>query len=1140
MVYKTPLFFVSLFISTASIFGADKIDFGRDIRPLLSNKCFQCHGPDPSNRKGGDGGEDGFRLDIREGAQADMGGYAGLVPGKPANSEIFLRITSDEADEVMPPPKSGEKLTAEEAELLRRWIEQGGEYSGHWAYQKPKKSAVPDSGTGWAHNEIDHFIHASLEKEELKPSPEADRFTLIRRLSLDITGLPPTQVEVDAFENDNRPDAYERLVDDLLSRSSYGEHWARKWLDLARYADSAGYADDPERVIWAYRDYVIRALNENKPYDQFTIEQLAGDLIENRTEDSLVATAFHRNTQTNSEGGTDDEEFRNVAIVDRVNTTMAVWMGTTMACAQCHTHKYDPITQEEYFKFYAILNNTEDADRRDEAPTKPIFTKEDKSRRSILRFEFENGEYRLENETQGLDPAVEAWAVSEIRDGNWVVLQPEKLVAKSGATMTAYSDGSVIVSEESATTDTYEILTHVPLDKITGIRLEVLTDDSLELRGPGRKGNFVLNEIEISRVPASSEQVGGRFVRIELPGKGKILSLAEVSVFSGGNNVAMLGNASQSSVALGALAERAIDGKSNGEYEAGSVTHTNNEDDPWWEVDLGSVHELDKIEIWNRTGGLEGRLSGFVLKVLDAERKTVWENKFSRAPEPMVAEVFDGQQQLVLNNPSASFSQTDYTVSMSIDGNLNSQKGWAIAPNEGRDHAAVYQAQSDGGKFKIVMHQKYGDSQIGKFRILVTADERPVPAMPINIADIIAKSERTPAEQQQLRKYYAQFDPELRALTEKIASLKSEYDQVKPMTTVPVLRELPKDKQRVTNLQYRGSYLDKGSEVGKGVPAVFNPMKGEPDRLSMAKWLVDRDNPLAARVLVNRIWESIFGYGIVMTSEEFGSQGELPVHPELLDWLAVDTMEHGWDVKRLLGQVVTSAAYRQSSKVDDTLYERDPSNRLLARGPRFRLSAEMIRDQALALSGLLNVKMYGAPVRPMQPDMGLKAAFGGGTDWEVSDGAERYRRGLYTTWRRSNPYPSMATFDAPNREVCVVRRDRTNTPLQALVTLNDPVYIEAAQAMARAIIVDPGTVETKATNVFKRCTGRAPIPQEAASMVALFEKMKARYAPDLPNAKLMAEDPLGPAPEGADLAELAAWTVVSNIILNLDEMLMKR
>jgi hypothetical protein len=842
----------------SSLVAADsapnQIDFNRDIRPILSNQCAKCHGPDAKERKGG---VDGLRLDVREDAIADLGGYAAIVPGHPEKSGLVERINSRDDDERMPPKGSGKKLTPREIELLTRWIKEGAHYAPHWSYAKPNRPALPTiKQTNWPRSEIDHFILSRLEQEGLASSPEADAHTLIRRVSLDLTGLPPREEDVNRLlplslrlsvslsqdggkerQRDGEKDWYEEYVDQLLDSPRYGEHWARAWLDLARYADSAGYADDPPRTIWPFRDYVIRSLNANKPLDQFTIEQIAGDLLSKPSEEQLIATAFHRNTLTNNEGGTQDEEFRNVAVVDRVNTTMAVWMGTTMACAQCHSHKYDPISQQEYFQFFALFNNTEDADRKDENPILSQFTKEQERQKA-------------------------AWQ-AEIK----------KLDAE-------------------------------------------LAKDSPEL--------------------------------------------------------------------------------------------------------------------------------------LAGEKK--WEEEFP--PEEVE----------LLATPE-----------------------------------------------KIL-------------KLLETAAE-----------------DRTEAQKAELTRHYLAVAPARRPQRQRLAQVKKQLADMKPASTVPIMRELPEAKRRLTKLQHRGNYLDVGEPVTPGTPACFPVLPDGPvNRLTLARWLVDENNPLTARVFANRFWEQIFGIGLVTTSEEFGSQGDLPTHPELLDWLATELIRLNWDQKAFLKLLVTSAAYRQSSRVTPDLLVRDPDNRLLARGPRVRLSAEMVRDQALAVSGLLSAKMYGPPVKPPQPTLGLNAAFGSAVDWQPSTGDDKFRRALYTTWRRSNPYPSMATFDAPNREVCTLRRDRTNTPLQALVTLNDPVYLEAAQALARRIAAGGSSPDERVAFAFRTCLSRPPHAGEVTRIVKLYEQSLVNFINDDAAAKKMATEPLGAAPEGTNLAELAAWTVVSNVLLNLDEMFMKR
>jgi hypothetical protein len=978
-----------------------KVSFNDEIRPLLSNSCYRCHGPDEEDRKAK------LRLDTREGATKDHEGFTAISPGKIEDSELIYRIVTDDEDEMMPPPGKGERFTKEQIELFKRWIEEGAEYEVHWSYAKPVRPEVPqvDETMMKVRNPVDSFILSRLSKEGLSPSKEADAHTLIRRVALDLTGLPPTKAEVEAFLADESAKAYENLVNRLLAKPAFGEHWARMWLDLARYADSAGYADDPGRTIWAYRDWVIRAFNENMPFDQFTIDQIAGDLVSTPTEDQLVATAFHRNTKTNNEGGTSDEEFRNAAVVDRVNTTMATWMGTTAACAQCHTHKYDPISHAEYFQMFAIFNQSEDADRRNEAPIIQVMG--DQNKKQVAHISAEIAKLKKEMEpaaTLDLKAFAEWEAALKAKVGRWDVLTPRKMTAVSGANFKAGSDGSVLVSGKTAGTDDYTISASSKLKKITAIKIEALAYDKLGSGGPGRNGNFVINEVELT----------------------------------------------------------------------------------------------------------------------------------------------SGKTKASFLNASSTYDQDKFGAASAIDGNAGSDSGWAVGGSLGQDHHIVIELDKplDGRNLELKLLQRYPNHALGRFRILATDSTGPFMALSSDTIAILKTSpaKRSAAERAQLVAVYRKTNPSIIADTKKLADLKKQLAAVKPLTSVPIMRDLPKGKHRKTHIQLRGSYLSLGEEVAPGVPQVFGSLpKGlNPDRLAMAKWLVDRENPLTARVVANRFWENLFGVGIVLTSEEFGSQGERPSHPELLDWLAVEFMDGGWDVKSFLRLLVTSSAYRQNSHVSDEMAALDPDNRLVARGPRVRLSAEMIRDQALAVSGLLSSKMYGVPVRPPQPNLGLKAAFGGGTDWSTSSGEDKFRRGLYTSWRRSSPYPSMATFGAPNREVCTVRRGNTNTPLQALVTLNDPVYIEAAQALSRRMAAQKGTVAEMIKHGFQLCLSRYPNEIENSRLIALYDSTRSKYATDQKLAREMATNPIGPLPKGIDVVELATLTVVANVLLNLDETLMKR
>lgn len=1155
---------------------AATVDFNRDIRSILSNKCYACHGPDEKERQAG------LRFDSREAALAPAeSGTPAIVPGNAAESELVRRITSTDDSERMPPVDSGRKLSPREIELLTAWVQQGAAYAQHWSYVKPQRPPTPDVAAlvaahpptagddaqtvdagalaSWPRNDIDRFLLARLLREGLRPTQEADRYALIRRLSLDLTGLPPTIEEVDQFVNDADPEAYERLVDRLLAKDSYGEHWARMWLDLARYADSAGYADDPPRTAWGFRDYVIRSLNANKPFDQFTIEQIAGDLLPNPTDDQLIATCFHRNTLTNNEGGTSDEEFRNVAVVDRVNTTFAVWMGTTINCAQCHSHKYDPISQEEFFKVFAIFNNTQDADRRDESPLIDVWTAEQEQQKTAWRTEIAALETKLQTTTPDLVAAQAKWEERLAAELSWRPLIPSAMQARSGAALTIVDTDSIRAAAKDKT-DVYN-LDFAPAGEtpaqLAALRLEVLPDESLPGRGPGHAGgNFVVSQVLASVVPPQGASVTGRFVRIDLPGVAKILSLAEVQVFRGSENVASTGTASQSSVDYEGHAKLAMDGNTDGRYyEAKSTTHTAQSDNPWWEVDLQSLQAIDRIAIWNRTDNNVGaRLANFKVLILNEKRETVWEQAVAEPPSPSRELALSGIREIKFAAAFADFTQTGFEAAQVIDNKDLPNKGWAVGPELGKPHWLTLIPSSPaeiapGSTLKLTIEQvsKHEQHTLGHFRVQITDDGRAAEyaQTPATILALLRTpaDQRTDAQRAELTKHYLGIAPELKADRDRLTTVKKQLADVKPYTTVPIQRELASDQHRKTLFQYRGNFLDTGPEVTEGVPAAFHALPADhsqPDRMALAKWLVDENNPLTARVIVNRYWEALFGIGIVKTSEEFGSQGDLPTHPELLDWLATEFTARDWNVKSFLKLLVTSAAYRQSSRVTPELMQRDPDNLLLARGPRFRLSAEMVRDQALFVSGLLSPKLYGPPVKPPQPQLGVSAAFGSGIDWQTSDGDDRYRRGLYTTWRRSNPYPSMAAFDAPNREVCTLKRDRTNTPLQALVTLNDPVYIEAAQALARRVIESGSTKEAQAATAFRRCLARPPHDHELTAILNLYDRAYATYSQQPEAAKQMATNPLGAAPEGSDTVALAAWTVVGNVLLNLDEMFLKR
>lgn len=1150
-------------LSTGFVVG-QQIDFNRDIRPILSNRCLACHGPDDARR------EAGLRLDDAAMATKLLeSGHAAIVPGNPDESEMLARITSSDESTRMPPAHFGKPLTEAEISKLRLWISQGANFARHWSYVKPQRPAVPvvaGDFSKWPRNAIDNFaLHKMLELK-LQPSPEADGLSLIRRVYLDLTGLPPTPEEGDEWNkrltgaNGSVSDeVYGQLVDSLLERPAFGEHWARKWLDLARYADSSGYADDPARTIWPWRDWTIRAINSNMPFDQFTIEQLAGDLLPNPTEDQLIATAFHRNTMTNNEGGTQDEEFRNVAIVDRVNTTMAVWMGTTIACAQCHTHKYDPISQDEYFQIFAILNNTEDADRGDDSPRLPLYTAEQKQRRSVLETRIAELDKIIATPTAAIAESQQQWEKDLQETAAWNLRKPARITRSGGGEVEILDDGTIRVPT-AAEKDVYTI--EIPLGPdsdskaIAALQIETVPTPELPGQGGGHGGgNFVITELKAQLVPAESRTPVARFVRVEIPGVQKMVSLAEVQVFSGGQNVAMSGKATQSSTDYQGPPEYAIDGNTDGQYENKSVTHTEISDNPWWELDLTKDVAIDRIVIWNRAGeGVYKRLSNFRLSILDANRDVLWSQNIIDPPNLSAEYSPSNTRDISFVAGLADFQQDGFAPEEVFDGKTEPENGWAVGGSIQESHrltlvpsAAIEVRENSILRLIVEQNSPYANHLLGQFRVNTTdyASVIKRAGLPQKIVTIIDRpaERRSADDQKQLADWYRDnLAPELAAERKEREAMRNEYNSMKPDTSVPILRELAGDKRRKTLFQFRGNYLDKGHEVHEGVPAVFPQIPaGEPiNRLTFAKWLVSEENPLTARVVVNRYWENLFGRGIVSTSEEFGSQGDLPTHPELLDWLSRELVESQWNTKALLRLIVTSATYRQSSKVSSEAAASDPDNRWLARGPRVRLSAEMVRDQALLAAGLLSRKMYGAPVKPPQPSSGLSAAFGSSTDWQTSMGEDRYRRAVYTTWRRSNPYPSMATFDAPNREVCTLKRNRSNTPLQALVTMNDPVYVEAAQALGRLMLAQSGTLQDQLRFGFRRCVLRAPTSDELSALTALYEDTQKELANNPEGATKLATDPLGPLPENVEPVSAAVMTVVGNVLLNLDEMFLKR
>ncbi|HEU0090736.1 MAG TPA: PSD1 and planctomycete cytochrome C domain-containing protein [Vicinamibacteria bacterium] len=973
--------------------GAENaVDFKRDVQPIFQARCTRCHGAEQQRSQ--------LRLDSRTGAL--RGGMSGAVvlPGDSRGSALFQRITG-----VLQPsmPFEGSPLPAEEIARIQTWIDAGAPGAvdaeppdqRHWAYRKPVRPEPPAvANAAWIRNPIDRFVLARLEREGLTPAPEANRETLIRRVSLDLVGLPPTLAEVDAFLADTSPDAYEKVVDRLLASPHYGERWARPWLDLARYADTNGYEKDRRRSAWMYRDWVIDALNQDLSFRDFTIQQIAGDMLPGATTAQKIATGFHRNTLLNQEGGIDVEEARWETLVDRVNTTAFTWLGSTVACAQCHNHKFDPISQKDYYRMMAFFDNAEYrvqglgevvTDKWIVEPDLELAPPEVLKKRDALKAEAEALKKTIDASDLGAEIA--AWETAlESRPPRWIVLRPVRFTSAYTAALEKKEDGSLLVSGPKPERDTYTVTVRTPGAAITALRLEALPDPSLPASGPGRSssGNFVLTRLGVRAGP-----------------------------------------------------------------------------------------------------------------------ETI----------PLVRAVAD-------------FSEDGRSVAQAIDESEDS--GWSIDGQQGRAHTAVFlpgkPIRAGGGTLTVTLEHTAGSpgSTLGRFRLSATSSANPwggiqVPEEIRKILDT-APMARTAEQTKVLTDYYRPLAASLDAPRARLAAVRRELEAIQ-IPTAMVLRERAGSEPPSTLLRVRGSYMSPGERVYAATPAFLPPIpEGRPrNRLGLAYWLVDEENPLTARVAVNRSWEQLFGRGLVLTSEDFGTQGEPPTHPELLDWLATTFTSQGWSAKKLHRLMVTSATYRQSSRATPALLERDPYNRLLARGPRFRVEAETVRDIALAVSGLLSPKVGGPSVFPDQPD-GVWDNPYSKDKWTLSEGDDRYRRSLYTFVRRTAPYPMLTTFDAPSREFCTVRRVRTNTPLQALTTLNDPAFFAAAKALAGRVLREAGPEpEARAVQVFRLATARRPSEAELAPLIRFYRDEAARSAGD----------------------DAAAWTMVANVVLNLDETMTK-
>jgi hypothetical protein len=1011
------------------------VDFASQIEPILRAQCHECHGEKKGRGK--------LRLHVRD--LALKGGATGplLVPGDSAKSYLVQRILGEGDEDRM--PLDEDPLTAEQTALIRAWIDQGAAWpvtagtaeaqtvEEHWAYVAPKKAPLPAvSDQAWGRTPVDRFVLARLDAEQLMPSHETSREALLRRVSLDLTGLPPTIAELDAFLADRRPDAYERVVDRLLASPHFGERWARLWLDLARYADSNGHEKDRLRSMWPYRDWVIDAFNTDMPFDQFTVEQIAGDMLPGATRAQRIATGFHRNAMTNEEGGVDPDEALYEVMLDRVNTTATVWLGSTLACAQCHNHKYDPFSQRDYFRMVAFFANPAyrsqtfgDGTRYFEGVL-DLATPEQEAQRAALRAQLKAAEDALAAETPARTSAQARWE-AEVRDAGkaWRTLAPSHATATDGTALAVQDDGSVLASGPNPPSTTYTIQATTDATGLTGVRLEALLDPSLPKQGPGRDpyGHFRLTKVQVFVAPAGDPS--------------NRVPVAFTAVKSDGN------------VARGDL-----------------LTLTT--DAPAAYARLGRAWVVDAV----RDG---------------------W-----RVPFQLV---------LVPKTPLGAPGGTLVTVVL------------------GHEDGTLGQG-------------------LGRFRLSTTAARDPLLAVGVNArtraALDVPLSARTATQARDLSTQFRDQSSLFATERAEVARLKKALDDLKLPSTL-VMEEKPSFERPSTPFRERGAFTSPTALVYANTPSALPPMGDDlpPNRLGLARWLVRDDHPLTARVAVNRYWEALFGRGLVETSEDFGTMGAAPSHQALLDWLAVDFREQGWSVKRLLRTLVLSATYRQDSTVTPALLARDPYNRLLARGPRFRLEAEMVRDVALAGSGQLSPAIGGPSVFPPQPPNIWDNPYDN-SRWVESTGADRVRRSLYTFHRRTAPYPMFTTFDGTSREVCTVRRVRTNTPLQALATLNDTGLFEYARALGARMRAEASTatVDARITYGFRLVTSRAPTPQELTRLRAFHGQARARYAA----APAEALEALGLAPGATltpDQLDLAAWTMVGNVLLNLDETVTK-
>ncbi len=1017
----------------------ERVEFNRDIRPIFSDTCFACHGPDVAKVKAK------LRLDSFEAAiKGGKSEKPAIVPGHPEKSQVMERLLTKDADEHMPPADFHKVLTAAQIDTVRRWIKQGAEYQGHWAFIPPSKPATPTIPANG--NAIDAFLAQGLAAKGLSPNGDAPKTTLLRRAALDLTGLPPTDADLQAFLRDASTEAWPKAVDRLLASPRYGENMAMQWLDFARYADSNGFQSDTQRTMWPYRDWVIKAFNDNKPFDQFTLEQLAGDLLPNATRDQIVATAFHRNHRLNGEGGRIVEEWFAENVIDRVETTGSTWMALTMNCCRCHDHKYDPITQKEFYQFFAYFNSNQESGvlgdfggagtTRRGGNTPPLLslpTLEEQKKIDDAASVLATAEAALNNTPAEQPELYHKWLSDKrlafSQSGTpWNILEGEKVAAEQGTTFKRLEDGTWLALGTAPAKETYLIESQPAAGLLTAVRLEAFPDDSLPGKslGRGSNGNFVLSSIDVRLVTAD----------------GKTSSLP--------------------------------------------ITKAETDfDQPGWSI-----------------AGL------------------------AKAP------------------PAKGKAKKAAPGSV----------GWAIGGNipENRVHRqAIFTVAPTliptGAKLIVVLrHDSFGGHSIGRFRLNTSSQDAKLLSLKSDpksetLRRLLGRpdAELTDINRKAIAKLFTESPehPRQQAM-DKVTAAKTSLDNAKGApVNIMVMKE--SDKPRDAFLLLRGEYDRIGPKVERKLPAFLPPLpEGAPNnRLGFASWLVSGRHPLTGRVWVNRAWERFFGVGLVKTSENFGSQAEWPSNPALLDWLAVEFVDRKWDMKAMHKLILTSAAYRRSAAVTKDMLEKDPDNRLLARGPRFRLPAELIRDQALAISGLLVEKQGGPSVKPYMPEAvwDETSVYGDMRNYKPDMGEGLYRRSLYTIWKRTAAPPSMLLFDSAGREVCTVKRSRSNTPLQALSLLNEVTYVEAARKLAELTLRQPGDLSVRLAWAFHRVTSRDANPKELAVLRQGLERRLQTYANDLASAKKLLA--AGASPPAADLKpeEVAAWTVTANVLLNLDE-----